>query len=144
MLGYLAYEPISESLIIPVTSHRFRSQNKWKIRHLLSSYKVIYTMKIRHTVTVSINLTQNPSVWLCERGFVVCRPTDFLTGARIRSQKMWENSWTQNYQKLTRYYFKISAKKTILNPATIEYQLNDSHFSSFNGTSLMRWWVYEC
>ena len=47
-------------------------------------------------------------------------------------------------QKLTRYYFKISAKKTILNPATIDYQLNDSLFSSLNGTSLMRWWIYEC
>ena len=35
-------------------------------------------------------------------------------------------------------------KKTILNPATIEYQLNDSLFSSLNGTSLMRWWIYEC
>ena len=39
----------------------------------------------------------------------------------------------------------VSAKKkTILNPATIEYPLNDSLFSSFNGTSLMRWWIYEC
>lgn len=105
-------------------------------------------MKIkRYTVTVPINLTQNPSVWLCERGFVVCQSTDFLTGAGIRSQKMWENSWTQKDQKLTRYYFKISAKKkkkTIHKPATIEYQLNDSLFSSFNGTSLMRWWIHEC
>ena len=41
-------------------------------------------------------------------------------------------------QKFSRYYFKISAKKPILNPATIEYQLNDSLFSSLNGTSLMR------
>ena len=29
-------------------------------------------------------------------------------------------------------------KKTILNPATVEYQLNDSLFSSFNETSLLR------
>ena len=27
-------------------------------------------------------------VWLCKRSFVVCWPTDFLTGARIRSQRM--------------------------------------------------------
>ena len=32
-------------------------------------------------------------------------------------------------------------KKTILNPATVEYQLNDSLFSSFNETSLLRWWM---
>lgn len=35
-------------------------------------------------------------------------------------------------------------KKTIHKPVTIEYQLNDSLFSSFNGTSLMRWWIHEC
>ena len=74
---------------------------------------------------------------------MVCRPTDFLTGARIRSQKMWENSWTQKNQKSIRQYFKISAKKTILDPATVEYQLNDSFFSSFNKTSLLRWWIHE-
>ena len=145
ILGYLAYEPISESLIIPVTSHRFRSQNKWKIRHILSAYKVIYTMKKKIYRYRSHKLNrQNPSAWLCERGFVVCQSTDFLTGAGIRSQKMWENSWTQKKSKIDSLLFQDKCKKTILNPATIEYQLNDSLFSSFNGTSLMRWWIYEC
>ena len=75
------------------------------------------------------------------RGFVVCRPTDFLTGARIRSQKMWENSWTQKNQKSIRQYFKISAKKTILDPATVEYQLNDSFFSPVS--IKLRYWDDE-
>ena len=34
-------------------------------------------------------------------------------------------------QKSIRQYFKISAKKTILDPATVEYQLNDSFFLQF-------------
>ena len=62
-----------------------------------------------------------------------------LSGDRF--QKIWENSWTQKNQKSTRLYFKISVKKTILNPATLEYQLNDSLFSSFNETLLLRWWM---
>ena len=35
-------------------------------------------------------------------------------------------------------------KKTTLNPATVEYQLKDGVFSSFNETLLLRWWIYEC
>ena len=101
MLGYLTYDPVSESLIIPVTSHRFRSQNKWKIRHLLSGYKAIYTMKIKtycfDTVSVSINLTQNPSVWL-----TLVMWEGFCGLSADRLQKMWENSWTQKNQKSTR------------------------------------------
>ena len=34
-------------------------------------------------------------------------------------------------QKSIRQYFKISAKKTILDLATVEYQLNDSFFLQF-------------
>ena len=142
MLGYLTYDPISESLIIPVTSHRFRSHNKWKIRHLLSGYKAIYTMKIKtycfDTVSFSINLTQNPSVWL-----TLVMWEGFCGLSADRLQKIWENSWTQKKSKIDSLIFQDKCKKkTILNPATVEYQLNDSLFSSFNETSLLRWWIY--
>ena len=47
-------------------------------------------------------------------------------------------------QKFSRYYFKISAKKTILNPATIEYQLNDSLQFQWNFVNEMMniWMLY--
>ena len=54
---------------------------------------------------------QNPSAWLCERGFVVCQSTDFLTGAGIRRHKMWENSWTQKKSKIDSLLFQDKCKK---------------------------------
>ena len=69
---------------------------------------------------------------------MVYQPTDFLTG--IRSQKMRETSSILDAKKskIDPLLFQDKCKKTILNPATMEYQLNDSLFSSLNGTSLMR------
>ena len=110
-------------------------------------------MKIRHTVTVSINLTQNPSVWLCERGFVVCRPTDFLTGARIRSQKMWENSWTQKKSKIDSPIFqdkckknypwsghrRVSVKRQFFSPVSIKLRYWDDEYMNQSYIKIAGW-----
>ena len=40
--------------------------------------------------------------------------------------------------------FQDKRKKTPLILATIEYQLNNSLFSSFNETLLLKWWIYDC
>ena len=61
---------------------------------------------------------------------MVCRPTDFRRCERILERKKI---------KIDSLIFQDKCKKkTILNPTTVEYQLNDSLFSSFNETSLLR------
>ena len=91
------------------------------------------------------SVMQKGFLWLLN-SFVACRPTDFFTDDRIRSQKTWREFLDPKTKSKidSLIIFQVKCKKTTLNPATVEYQLNDSLFSSFNETSSLRWWMYEC
>ena len=84
---------------------------------------------------------------------MVCRPTDFLTGARIRSQKMWENSWTQKKSKIDSPIFqdkckknypwsghrRVSVKRQFFSPVSIKLRYWDDEYMNQSYIKIAGW-----
>ena len=84
---------------------------------------------------------------------MVCRPTDFLTGARIRSQKMWENSWMQKKSKIDSPIFqdkckknypwsghrRVSVKRQFFSPVSIKLRYWDDEYMNQSHIKIAGW-----